>query len=516
MSSEESNILVKGDVSGIQDFIFNVKSKHAAQELKGRSFFIKLLIEVTIQYLLDHFKVQDRNSIISSKISVSGGNFFLDLPFNINAHEILRQAQKDFTKSLQYTGINISIAYTEQTEDYHADIFRLNSNCRKEKLRFFNDDIHYFKPFEKNKVTFEKYNKNKETLWTVLTILLKLNKSFAIKKLSKTVEALEFTPYGVELAGYEVKFLKDESGIQLENYLESLFPLSKSETIKEFEDISESDKIDKYKCRIVEINGGKQGLKKLGILAMDVDGLGNKLDSVKNINEHSRYDHNLTYFFNSHLREIINDEKICYNTLCRNKTSISIPKYKNKVYPVTTGGDDSFFVGKWNTLLDFAILVNKEFNKYFPDLTISAGLVIVDPKFPVVRFAKLVENALRKAKYRFKGKKGNICLFGEVIRWDMMKKIYDLRELLQDQNLTSGLLAKARISANNIIDFNSLGLKDYWEMGYYLRDVKDKNKIIRIIENNIVQSVESSDELDQQTYRKILPIAARLAELDSR
>lgn len=33
--------LVKGDISGIQDFIFSVKSEKASKTLKGRSFLCK-------------------------------------------------------------------------------------------------------------------------------------------------------------------------------------------------------------------------------------------------------------------------------------------------------------------------------------------------------------------------------------------------------------------------------------------------------------------------------------------
>jgi len=34
---------IKGDVSGIQDFIFNVKSEKAARVLKARSVFVEVL-----------------------------------------------------------------------------------------------------------------------------------------------------------------------------------------------------------------------------------------------------------------------------------------------------------------------------------------------------------------------------------------------------------------------------------------------------------------------------------------
>jgi len=251
---------------------------------------------------------------------------------------------------------------------------------------------------------------------------------------------------------------------------------------------------------------------------MDVDGLGTLLESVESEEEHKKIDQTLKIFFNGTLSNLINDE---------NKTidveHHRVPKFKNKVYTVTAGGDDSFFVGKWNTILDFAILINKifngEFQKTYPKLSISAGLVIVDPKFPVVRFADLVENALKKAKYQFPGQKGNICIFNEVVKWEILSEIYILRELFKDKLLTGGLLTKARNTINNIEDFRKLRLDEFWKLGYYLRDMKKENReeILKKLEHYISQSIKhKTDELTSSNYRKIIPIAARLAELDHR
>jgi CRISPR-associated protein Csm1 len=109
MIIENKSILVKGDVSGIQEFIFNVKSDKAAQELKGRSFFIKVLVEVAIQYLLDQFGIVDPNEIKDCKISTSGGNFILKLPTVADYETIIKKARQDFTKTLEFTGLNLSI-----------------------------------------------------------------------------------------------------------------------------------------------------------------------------------------------------------------------------------------------------------------------------------------------------------------------------------------------------------------------------------------------------------------------
>jgi len=511
MVDKQKIIYVKGDVSGIQDFIFNVKSDGAAQELKGRSFFIKLLIEVAMRYLLDHFDVKGSAEIEQSKISTSGGNFIIKLPAVKEYETEITKARQVFTNALKFTGLNISIAFIEQSGDYKSDIKRLDSKCREAKYRFYQDSYEYFSPLEKKKIA-DLSNK-----WANFTSLIKTNKTFSINNVESKSDDLIITDKFVEIAGYKITFQNDVTGCLLDTHLESLFPEKQHQATKDFKDLSESDFIDKRVCQLKEIKGGESGLNKLGILVLDVDGLGLKMESVTNEKEHSELDTSLRKFFNHRLRELINDVNIVYRVRCKDGNNLSVPKFENKIYSVTAGGDDSFFVGKWNTILDFAIQVNTEFRLNFPELTISAGLIMVDPKFPVIRFADLVENALKKAKYQYESK-GNICLFGEVIKWEMLKEIFEMRKQLGQKNITGGMLAKARLSANTISNFDAFKLEDFWKMGYYLRDLDEQSKssILNKIDSNISKSIEEKDLQKKQNYRKILPLAARLAELDKR
>ncbi len=68
-------ILIAADLSGIQDFIFNIPSKGAAKSLKGRSFFVQLLSEVCAQFLLDELGLKPVNLLYNG-----GGNFFILAP----------------------------------------------------------------------------------------------------------------------------------------------------------------------------------------------------------------------------------------------------------------------------------------------------------------------------------------------------------------------------------------------------------------------------------------------------
>ncbi len=479
-------ILIKGDVSGIQEFIFNVKSDKAAKQLKGRSFFIKLLIEVVMLHLFDKSGIQDSN-IDKHKISVSGGNFVIKLPEE--NENIVAKTQNIFTKALQYTGLNIAIDYVPYEKSYSDTLTNLNAKIREKKLQFFSDDFDYYIPHHKT-------NYSTHLNWLTLTDTLKNtiisnHKTFEIEKNTNNNLSVNHI---VTLPGYTVRFKIDKNPdnirvFNLEDYLESLFPLH-NRNIKQFNDLAKHGSL-------------YRGINKLGILSMDVDGLGNIIECLKDETEHKEFDNKLKEFFNHKLRQIITSDS----------------KFNEKIYTVTAGGDDSFFVGKWNTILDLALTINKAFTSEFKDkkLTISAGFIMVDPKFPVVRFAELAERALKKAKYNY-DTKGNICIFDEVVQWNKLNKIQklrdDFRKVLKG-DFTSGKLAKARTVFLPSLEKNVLGIQDFWQLSYYLRDIK-ANHIIAKINNYLASSVSATNDLEKRNWRLIMPIAARLAEFDKR
>jgi len=68
-------ILIGGDISGIQKFIFNVPSKGAAKTLKARSFYVQLFADLCAQKVLDALDLKPANLLYSG-----GGRFYLLAP----------------------------------------------------------------------------------------------------------------------------------------------------------------------------------------------------------------------------------------------------------------------------------------------------------------------------------------------------------------------------------------------------------------------------------------------------
>ncbi|MEL6195343.1 MAG: HD domain-containing protein, partial [Bacteroidota bacterium] len=52
VSPENKFLLVGGDVSGIQSYIYDIISKYAAKNLKGRSFYIQMLVDAILSHTL--------------------------------------------------------------------------------------------------------------------------------------------------------------------------------------------------------------------------------------------------------------------------------------------------------------------------------------------------------------------------------------------------------------------------------------------------------------------------------
>ncbi len=71
-AGKERFLLVAGDVSGIQDFLYTITSKGAAKGLRGRSLYLQLLSEAAAKFMLRELGYPPANLIYSG-----GGHFYL-------------------------------------------------------------------------------------------------------------------------------------------------------------------------------------------------------------------------------------------------------------------------------------------------------------------------------------------------------------------------------------------------------------------------------------------------------
>lgn len=93
------------------------------------------------------------------------------------------------------------------------------------------------------------------------------------------------------------------------------------------------------------------------------------------------------------------------------------------IYTVFAGGDDLLLVGPWNLIFDFAGHANQMFKRKFGGhgLTLSAGLSFLKPKQPIKRAVEQAEELLHQAKTmaapRAAAAKDQFSAFGQIWKW---------------------------------------------------------------------------------------------------
>ena len=86
-------------------------------------------------------------------------------------------------------------------------------------------------------------------------------------------------------------------------------------------------------------------------------------------------------------------------------------------YVMYSGGDDLFIVGPWDAILLLAQRLRESWSEYAcsnPNVTISAGLVMVKPRYPVQRFAQEADSVLEEAKGAGHNR---VNVFGRAVPW---------------------------------------------------------------------------------------------------
>lgn len=207
-----------------------------------------------------------------------------------------------------------------------------------------------------------------------------------------------------------------------------------------------------------------EGFTRLGIGRMDVDGLGDMAAKAEasfalNATFSARFDLFLSGYINT--------------------VRASEQDYVDFLNIVFSGGDDMLIVGRWDLTLDFLAELREDFRKFQGGdfLTMSAGLVLVTPKFPIAKAVEMAGKAEDEAK-GFAGKNA-LCFLGEVISWHeefefvhyFSKK---LSEWLDDAD--SGISMSLIFKLYRFYEMQSAGIPDWrWLSAWYFQQCEKKN-----------------------------------------
>jgi CRISPR-associated protein Csm1 len=160
----------------------------------------------------------------------------------------------------------------------------------------------------------------------------------------------------------------------------------------------------------VDLAARARGAPMLGVLKADADSLGQaigrRLEGVKDLEPLRDFSSQLEDFFAWDL-----DRQMGSDARWRN------------LYTVFSGGDDVLLVGPWDIALDFAGHLQRLFARQFERdrLTLSAGIALIKPRFPIRLAAAQAEELLHAAKAEkapHSGAPKDQCsAFGQIWKW---------------------------------------------------------------------------------------------------
>ena len=475
-----NKLFVGGDLSGIQKFLYNISSKKAAVSLKGRSYYLRQLMETVCADIKQ--AAEDSGARTVEVIYSSGGKFYLltdNTPQIVQTVEMCAKEakQKLWEEHKGQLGLNIShVAFNENPDGTVdcQDAFRQKPGYLWKKV---NADFAH----QKNQKYKDLLTDSYPNFFDPIPVGGK-PKVCAITGV-ESPDCVRMEALSEDGDGYVLPSVRQQ--IQLGEELRL------QEGFKTFEEYA--------------------GSTDLGILRMDVDGLGKRfIEGFNSIAEYKTFSNRLVDFFEEETKNIQQE-----------------PAFKPYLNIIYAGGDDLFVVGRWDKVIDFAERIRQETNNRFDSdgISISGGIVVVQPKFPISKAAELAGDAENAAKQFHNGEKNAFHMLGKTISWD---REYDYVKsfkqqfvsLIEEYDLSKGILHKLMLYSS-IADRNKILRKenkaeDYsfiWHISYYLTRYMKRYESNPAV-SDFCRSLRDR-EIDYRNGRnlELIALAARWAEL---
>lgn len=458
--NEKIYLLISGDISGIQDFIYTIPSKGALKTLRGRSLYIDLLLEEFIDEYLEQIGLSRANVLYSG-----GGHFYILAPNIEDTKKAIDKLQAKMNRWLmENIGINLYLAIgmaecsanNLMKSEAQGNLFAIvNKKLKDDKtIRYSKDEdfLEYIFNVEKEKDTAKKecnichnlvdklwkYNSDEEIACEFCLNLYKLGQDILTQDLVFVISE-EKIDGGIKIFGkdkdlymyavniedidmFKGKILRIYSKNNLlENDLAIRLYLADYSAKNENDEVMTFDDLAKSSCKI------DKGIKRLGVLRLDVDDLGIAFSSGF-VSDKDKIEDNLRYATLSRYADLSKDIsmffKVAINKICAGDLTgcvdfeekafniFGIAKaLKRKVNIIYAGGDDLFLVGAWDEVLEVAIDINRAFKQFTNGkLTLSAGMAMFSPTYPISKMAEIAGLLVQMSKS--KKDKNSIALFG--------------------------------------------------------------------------------------------------------
>lgn len=455
----EPYLLIGGDISGIQKFIYTITSKGALKSLKGRSFYIELLAEHTISELIDALELTRCNIIFSG-----GGHFYI-LSYNtqraIDAiskvkEEINNFLFENFKGSLQLhiESVSFNKKGFERADSLWSALSEKLQNSKKKKwenklhIALAVEAPHFDCLTESCKICFREdiplvdLKRQEETI----KVCNPCNEQYELGSELSNISKDNY-PVIYKIEEEEEKSL--ENGIKLGQYYYRIM----KKDVPSAQKIKAIYRINDYNAKhysnenaiyiplgvyqhedIHEISDASSvfGINRIAVLRMDVDNLG-KIFSTS-VSEEDRtfsrmasISRGLNQFFKYCLNDIVEGKEINPSDI----VGRDVKKKGRKLSIVYAGGDDLFIIGHWLEVLEAAYDIKRYFEQYTGNkfITISGGIAMNYENYPVYQFARDAAEAEEIAKG---GEKDSVTIWGgRCFKWQMFEKLIERIQLFK-------------------------------------------------------------------------------------
>lgn len=491
--------LVAGTFRGIQKYVFDLPSPgtgSVAKRLRARSFRVNVLLDVISHYICDVFNLTLNNIIISC-----GGKFYILLPEHGNTKAMMDNIFREVQEFLyeKYRGeifINIvssEIAYWDFI-NFDDVLHRINTKLESAKNHSFEGLLMKDNGWDEDRFILYKDISGKslcracrKTLTDAdteecencktdvyLGKLLANAEYIHYSRDSKTTEGSIniFKNYNISISSKENGYSNNKVDMEYCSHMQKdqkvyLVALLNDCNIKRhdmpYTIKYHANHIPRYDETLFEEDGEicegfkegqpldidsislkASGKMMIGIFKADVDNMGftfseglkrsKRTYSRNSISRISTLSRMTEMFFTSVLQEEI------------------IHKHFPYTYCIFSGGDDLFLLGPWDSIIDIALLTNETFGKYTagnPFLTISAGIIVRKPKYPVARAWEEVELQLETSKniYNnvfYKNASNQVSIDGDTFIWE------DFRSFIAEGRYLQSVLESETASRSQV------------------------------------------------------------------
>lgn len=518
-------LFVGGDLSGIQNFLYNITPKRAAKSLKGRSAFISAFLKDVCDEII---RAAQNLGLHVKELYCSGGKFYI---VTENTEEIKKRINEITRKNIEklwedhYGLLGLNVAYISFREIQDGNKIRYQVEENPSDPQTTSGVLWKYITAKFQKLKNQKF----------LHLIEGYTDFFDVQEVGGDIMVCAFT-------GVESEKCVPLSGYDDDNDNEPIYVLP-----------AVKDSIEYARTLSYTQEGkaiGKDTIKSfseyadgtyLGVLSMDVDGLGSRfIHGFDTLEEYEKFSQHVTEFFEGKIGGSIHyDGEKFINMISRpsypGERALPYSEYLNVIY---AGGDDLFIIGRWDKILEFARLIHdktesdKVFleNSYYDNgtkkhISISGGIAVVKPKFPISKAAELSKAAEEDAK-NFPGKNA-FTIFGRTLSWKEFDIAQDLKEtfvkFISSDNIEfgTGLLQRimtwqleAERGHNNYIWNSSYSISRFMEK--FKVSPKDSDRIKDIKKERWDFCLRLRNEFCAGRKLLIAAVAARWAELELR